>query len=84
MIITSLIGLIGALIYDILIFLIGKILSKPHEFRLFLGLNSIDEDPNSFIQITNLVEFIGKIIMLIAVVSALTSIVTTILILMRQ
>jgi hypothetical protein len=84
MIVTSIAGLIGALLYQLLVFLVGKILSKPTELRLFLGLNSSDEDSNSFSVITDLVEFIGRIVMIIAIVGAITSIITTSYILFRQ
>jgi hypothetical protein len=72
MIVTSVAGLIGILLYQLLVFLVGKILSKPIELRLFLGLNSSDEDPNSFSVITDLVEFTGRLVMIIAIVGAIT------------
>lgn len=77
MIIPSIAGLICTLLYQILVFLIGKILSRPMELRLFLGLNSSEEDPISFSKINYYVESIGQIVMIMAIVGAITSIITT-------
>lgn len=84
MILTAIIGLIQSILYDVVLFYTGKILSDSKQLRNYLGLKSPDEHENDFTQTSYWVEKIGKLVMIIAVVSAIVSVITTIIVLSRM
>jgi hypothetical protein len=74
MIASYLLALTYNILYCVLLYFIGEVLSNPTKLRLFLGLNSPNEDPNSFASTTELVQTIGLIVKLIAIFGAIKSI----------
>lgn len=81
MILTALFGLVQALLYDLVLFYLGKILSNPGQLRNFLGLNSQDQQTGTYHDTSFWIEKIGKMVMLIAVISAIVSVIVTLKIL---
>lgn len=84
MILAALFGLFESLLYDVVLLFIGKILSNSNQLRAYLGLKSEGEHANEFSETSHWVENIGKTICIIAVVSGIVSIITTIIILMKM
>jgi hypothetical protein len=84
MILTAILGLIQSLLYYTVLFFLGKILSHPEQLRSFLGLNSQDEQAKTPNLTSNLIGKLGRLVMIIAIISMLTSIVTTALIFVRM
>lgn len=69
-ILASLSGLLGSLI----LYFIGKILSRPGQIRSFFKLKKENEDESEFAQVNIWIENIGLVVQALAVVSALVSI----------
>lgn len=76
MILAAILTLFQALLIDVVIFYVGKILADPEQLRKFLGLNQ-DEDQSGYHTISFWVERMGKVVQIIAMISAITSLVTT-------
>lgn len=83
MILTAIIGLLQSILYDVVLFYLGKLLSNPIQFRNYLGMTSQYENENNFIWAAFWVKRIGKLLMVIAIISMITSIISTITILLR-
>ena len=78
MTLVSIFALILSYLYNILIYLLGEMLSNTRQLRLFLGMNTQDENERNFVTTTKIVENIGLVVKIIAIASAITSTVTTI------
>ena len=71
-------SLVKSLFYHLILFYVGRILSKNEDLRRFLGLKHWNEKEDQNSWTAYLVERIGKVLKVIAVVSAIVSIATTI------
>lgn len=78
---TALIGLIESILYYVILYYIGKILSDSQQLRSFFNLNSKDEQSSHFINTSNSVEKIGNCIIAIAAIGIVYSIITTLILL---
>ncbi len=78
MILSAIISLFQAILYDLILFYVGKILTNSQQLRAFLGLKSKDNEPYNFSDTSYWVEKIGNLVMLIAIIGIVISIVTTI------
>lgn len=78
MILSAILSLFQAILYDLILFYVGKILSNSQQLRAFLGLKSKDTESYNFSDTSFWVEKIGSIVMLIAIIGIVISIVTTI------
>jgi|GEM_PF-1930834 len=68
-----------SILYSSVIFYLGKILSNSDQLRSFLGLTSENENKTFHAETASLIEATGKLLMLIAIVSAVVSLITTLL-----
>jgi membrane protein DedA with SNARE-associated domain len=84
MILTALVGLIQSILYDVVLFYLGKILSDSRQLRNYLGMKSLEEQETDFKWTSHWIEKIGRLLMIIAVISAIVSIITTITVLSRM
>lgn len=84
MILTALVGLIQSILYEVVIFYLGKILSDPRQLRNYLGMKSLEEQETDFKWTAHWIEKIGRLLMIIAVTSVVFSIITTITVLSRM
>ena len=80
MTLLALINLIQSLLYYVILFFLGMILSNSEQLRNYLGLKSKDEQKGDYNKTSYWIENIGKVVMLIAVIGTLVSIITTIII----
>lgn len=78
---TALIGLAESILYYIILYYIGKILSDSHQLRSFFNLNSQGEQSGHFINTSSSVEKIGNCIIVIAAIGIIYSIITTLVLL---
>lgn len=84
MILTALVGLLQSIFYDVVLFYLGKILSDSRQLRNYLGIKSPDEQETDFNWTADWIEKIGRLLMNIAVISAIVSIITTVTLLLRM
>ena len=73
----GILGLLVALLYDLILFFLGNILQKPRQVRLYLGLNRSFENEEEFSRTIFWISKIGTLLKIIAVIEAITSVVTT-------
>jgi membrane protein DedA with SNARE-associated domain len=83
MILTALVGLFQSLLYDLILFYVGKILSNSYQLRRYLGLNTEDEKEYKFNLTSLWVEKIGKLVMIMAIFSAIYSVFITVTIMSK-
>lgn len=81
MILITIVNLIQELLLAAIIYCIGKILSNHTQLRKFLGLKISNEVPDDFAKTAHWVENIGKLVILVAAIKAISSLVTTIVVL---
>ena len=79
MVLTVIAALIQSLLYDLVLFYVGKILSNSISLRKFLGLQSGGEREEDYVYTSYWIEKIGQIVMLIALISAFASIISTLI-----
>lgn len=77
MIISALLGLIKSILYELVLFSIGKILSNSRQLRRYLGLVKEGEQGKDYKLTAIWVENIGKLLIIIAILGILFSILTT-------
>ncbi|WP_298511347.1 hypothetical protein [uncultured Kordia sp.] len=76
---STLITLLLTILYSAALFFFGKVLSDSEQLRSFLGVKSKGENSGDFSNTTDYVEKIGNILMIIAVIGAFYSVITTLL-----
>lgn len=84
MILAALGGLLQSLLYSLVLYYLGNILVDSKQLRSYLGLKNQDEQEEDFSKTSYWVENIGKVVMAIAIVSAIVSIITTATVLYRM
>ena len=84
MILSALFGLAQSLLYCLVLYCFGKILSNSEQLRRFLGLASEENKEDDYIETKYWVEKIGGLIQIIAIVSAIGAIITTLTILVSM
>ncbi|WP_196889421.1 hypothetical protein [Aureivirga sp. CE67] len=84
MVLTALVGLIQSILYYVVLYYVGKILTDSEDVRNFFGISSLNEKKVYFESTTRLIEKIGKILMIIAIVSIVFSVFSTITVLSRM
>ena len=77
MLLTTIIGLITALIQSVMMFLVGKILCHPIELRQFLNSNNNEDDLLNFQNIVIWIEYLGQIVKIYAVVYAIIALIVS-------
>lgn len=83
MILTALIGMVQSLLYNLIIFYLGKMLSDSNQFRHYLGLTTPHDDPSKYYRVTFWVEKLGRILTVIAIIGAVYTVYSTGFILFR-
>lgn len=66
-----------AILQSILIFLVGKILSRPTELRKFLKLNTADENVADFQSVMVWVRYIGQMLKIYAIISVIMTLLSS-------
>lgn len=84
MILITLVNFILALLYNVVLFFVGIILTDAKQLRNYLGLKSPDEQVNDYSKTAYWIENIGKVLMIIAVGGALILLVSTTMVLSKM
>ena len=84
MILSALLALVVSLLESLLLYCVGKILSNSAQLRRYLGLETVENNEYSFNETSHWVERAGQVVILIAMIDAISSIVTTIVLLARM
>lgn len=75
MLIITLLNLIYALLFDLVLYYLGEILSAPEQLKKFLGLTSGEGQTISPNITSSKIESIGNLLKIIAIISAIVSII---------
>jgi len=79
MILAGILSFVASILRYLVMFYIGKILSNSEQLRKFLSLDKASENDSEYSEVSFIVEKIGKLIMIIAVISAISQALTTII-----
>ena len=75
MLLTTIIGLVTALLQSVMMFLVGKILCRPIELRRFLNSSNNEDDLLNSQNMVIWIEYLGQIMKIYAVVSLITALI---------
>lgn len=75
--ITVLIIIVVALIKNLILYFLGRILTRPDQLRHFLGLNDNSLNNDDYEKTSSWVKKIGKLIMLYAIINFMITATTT-------
>lgn len=75
--ISALIAFAQSVLYDVILYFFGKILSDARQLRNYLGLGSHSDDESKYYKTIVWIEVIGKLLKIIAIVSICVSLLTT-------
>lgn len=67
-----------SLIWSFIIYILGLILAKSEQLRLFLGIKTDEYSKNQYADVTFWVELMGKLLMAYAVIMMIQSIISII------
>lgn len=65
-----------ALIENLILYYLGKILTRPEELRHFLGLNNGTSTKDEYKKVSSLLDNIGTLIMLSAIINFIITVIT--------